>query len=72
FILRGVNLLGVDSVEIPLRDKRAAWEQLAGCAELASVVRINHEITLDEVPATLERLYAGAMTGHAIVNIGGA
>ncbi|MDX1735449.1 MAG: YhdH/YhfP family quinone oxidoreductase [Halioglobus sp.] len=72
FRLRGVNLLGVDSVEIPLQDKQAAWEQLAGCAELASVARINHEITLDEVPATLERLYAGAMTGHAIVNIAGA
>ena len=30
FILRGVNLLGVDSVEIPLADKQAVWKKLAG------------------------------------------
>lgn len=39
FILRGVNLLGVDSVEIPLADKQAVWEKLAGewaCKETES------------------------------------
>ncbi|MFP4159361.1 MAG: YhdH/YhfP family quinone oxidoreductase [Desulfobacterales bacterium] len=30
FILRGVNLLGVDSVEIPMEDKKAVWQKLAG------------------------------------------
>ena len=37
FILRGVNLLGVDSVEIPLAEKQAAWKQLARCAKLAAI-----------------------------------
>ncbi len=71
FILRGVNLLGVDSVEIPLEEKRAAWEQLAKCADLESIASLNREITLDEVPDTLVTLYGGGMAGHAIVNIGG-
>lgn len=71
FILRGVNLLGVDSVEIPLAEKQAAWEQLANCAELDSVAQINQEISLDQVPETLATLFTGGMTGHAIVNIEG-
>ncbi len=69
FILRGVNLLGVDSVEIPLEQKAAAWGRLAKCAGLDSVAQINREISLDEVPATLDTLYAGGMAGHALVRL---
>jgi acrylyl-CoA reductase (NADPH) len=71
FILRGVNLLGVDSVEIPLAEKQAAWEQLANCASLASIAQINHEISLNEVPEALVTLHNGGMKGHTIVNIAG-
>lgn len=71
FILRGVNLLGVDSVEIPLAEKAAAWRQLADCAQLDSIERINREISLEEAPGELRTLYGGGMTGHVIVNLGG-
>jgi alcohol dehydrogenase len=70
FILRGVNLLGVDSVEIPLADKQAAWRQLARAATLPSIAKINSEISLKQVPQTLETLFAAGMTGHTIVKIG--
>lgn len=69
FILRGVNLLGVDSVEIPLAEKQAAWEQLAACSDLDSIARINQEISLSDVPEALVTLHNGGMKGHAIVNI---
>ena len=69
-ILRGVNVLGVDSVEIALAEKQAAWKQLARKASLASVARLNTAITLKQVPAALETLYAGGMTGHTTVTIG--
>jgi len=70
FILRGVNLLGVDSVEIPLADKQAAWKQLAKAAKLPSIDKINSEITLKQVPQALETLFTGGMTGHTLVKIG--
>ncbi len=71
FILRGVNLLGVDSVEIPLAAKQAAWEQLADSAELDGIAAINREISLDEVPGELRTLFGGGMKGHVLVNLDG-
>lgn len=70
FILRGVNLLGVDSVEIPLAEKQAVWKQLARCAKLPAIEQLNSEITLKQVPGALETLFAGGMTGHTRVKLG--
>ncbi|GAB5450224.1 MAG: YhdH/YhfP family quinone oxidoreductase [Halioglobus sp.] len=69
FILRGVNLLGVDSVEIPLATKAAAWQQLAASAGLDAITEINREISLDDVPGELRTLFAGGMKGHVLVNL---
>ena len=69
FILRGVNLLGVDSVEIALSEKQSAWEQLAQCGDLESIATLNREITLDEVPGSLDTLYSGGTTCHTFVAI---
>ena len=71
FILRGVNLLGVDSVEIPLAEKQAVWKQLARCSSLETIDELNTQIKLREVPEALETLFAGGMTGHTIVKTGG-
>jgi acrylyl-CoA reductase (NADPH) len=70
FILRGINLLGVDSVEIPLAEKQAAWKQLARAAKLPAIELLNKEITLKHVPAALETLFAGGPVGHTLVKIG--
>ncbi|CAA0100903.1 putative acrylyl-CoA reductase AcuI [Halioglobus japonicus] len=70
FILRGVNLLGVDSVEIPLPAKQAAWKQLARNAKLPAIELLNREISLQQVPQALEELFNGAMVGHTLVKIG--
>jgi len=70
FILRGVNLLGVDSVEIPLAEKQVVWKQLARCAKLSAINRLNTQIALKQVPQALATLFAGGMSGHTIVKIG--
>lgn len=70
FILRGVNLLGVDSVNIPLCAKQAAWKQLARCARLDSIARLNTTISLKQVPEALGKLFTGGMTGHTMVKVG--
>ena len=69
FILRGVNLLGVDSVEIPLSEKQAAWRQMAAAAKLPAMEKLNKEISLADVPAALEALFSAGATGHTIVRI---
>jgi acrylyl-CoA reductase (NADPH) len=70
FILRGVNLLGVDSVEFPLPTKQAAWRQLARNAKLPAIELLNREISLKQVPAALEDLFTGGTVGHTLVKIG--
>tara|TARA_B110000503_G_scaffold20798_1_gene31452 strand:- start:12743 stop:13738 length:996 start_codon:yes stop_codon:yes gene_type:complete len=70
FILRGVNLLGVDSVQISLAGKQAAWKQLARSAKLPAIERLNKEISLTQVPVALEGLFTGGMIGHTLVKMG--
>ncbi|NQX88505.1 MAG: YhdH/YhfP family quinone oxidoreductase [Halioglobus sp.] len=70
FILRGVNLLGVDSVEISLEEKLGAWKKLARCAGLDTVASLNTSITLKQVPQALETLFAGGTVGHTMVRLG--
>lgn len=69
-ILRNVNLLGVDSVEIPLADKKAAWDKLAKAANLPAISALNQEITLNEVIPALENMIKGGATRHIVVNMG--
>lgn len=69
FIILGVNLLGVDSVEIPLSKKQAMWQRLAKVAALPGIEKLNAEISLSEVPEQLEHLYAAGMVGHTVVKV---
>ncbi|MCC6075142.1 YhdH/YhfP family quinone oxidoreductase [Pseudomonas sp. GCM10022188] len=69
FILRGVNLLGVDSVELPLAMKAAMWEKLAGPWKLDGLERMAHEIGLDDVPEAIGRMLAGRMVGRMLVRV---
>jgi len=69
FILRGVNLLGVDSVELPLEVKRAMWEKLAGDWSLDILDLLATEIILDDLPKCLALVLAGNATGRYLVNL---
>lgn len=70
FILRGVALLGIDSVQISHEKRLAMWQHLATDwrpAELAE----NHLISLSDLPATFAALQAGKHIGRTVVEIGG-
>src|SRR5690625_297868 len=66
FILRGVNRLGIDSVNVPIEDRCEIWEKIAGPWNIAESTLIN-EITLDEVPKTIDALKNGQHLGRTIV-----
>lgn len=70
FILRGVTLVGIDSVMCPRDERIAAWEALAAEFDPARFGDWVQTIGLDEVPATAERLLAGQVRGRVVVRLG--
>jgi acrylyl-CoA reductase (NADPH) len=69
FILRGVSLLGIDSVMCPLELREVAWKRLGTDLESAKLSEITHEINLDEVIGAAARILAGHVRGRIVVKI---
>jgi acrylyl-CoA reductase (NADPH) len=69
FILRGVCLLGIDSVMCPIGLRKTAWSRLAGDLDRAKLTEITHEIGLDEVIACGAKILAGQVRGRIVVKI---
>lgn len=69
FILRGVKLLGVDSVMCPLPRRLQAWQRLAKDLERGKLDSITHEIGLDQAIAAAPDILAGKVRGRLVVKI---
>jgi acrylyl-CoA reductase (NADPH) len=69
FILRGVCLLGIDSVMCPLELRKQAWSRLASDLDRSKLAEITHEIDLDGVVAAGARILAGQVRGRIVVKI---
>jgi acrylyl-CoA reductase (NADPH) len=69
FILRNVNLLGVDSVELPLAEKARVWDKLAGPWKLDGLGALEETLSLDTVSEAIDRIFAGAMVGRGVVDL---
>jgi acrylyl-CoA reductase (NADPH) len=70
FILRGVSLLGIDSVAAPIPDRLTAWGRLATDLDREKLVEITQEIELPEVLDVGPRIIAGEVRGRIVVKIG--
>jgi len=71
FILRGVSLLGVDSVMCPMTERIEIWQRLAGPLKPARLGDlIAHETTLEDLPKVLASILKGGVRGRTIVKIG--
>ncbi|WP_062109808.1 YhdH/YhfP family quinone oxidoreductase [Bacillus niameyensis] len=66
FILRGINLLGIDSVNVPINNRGSIWEKLADEWNISQTTLIN-EISLDELPHTIESIKNGQHLGRTII-----
>jgi NADPH2:quinone reductase len=72
FILRGVSLLGIHSVECPMPWRLAVWEKLAGDWKPAALGSIeNRSIGLDGLPAACGEIMAGGVQGRILVKLNG-
>jgi putative YhdH/YhfP family quinone oxidoreductase len=69
FILRGVNLLGIDSVMLPMERRRATWARIATDLKPSNLDRIGHDITLDELDEVLTAILAGQAQGRSVVDL---
>jgi acrylyl-CoA reductase (NADPH) len=69
FILRGVCLLGIDSVMCPLARRKAAWERLARDLNRSKLSEITHEISLDQVFDVAAQILGGQVRGRIVVKI---
>lgn len=70
FILRGVNLLGIDSVEADLKTRRQLWQKMATVWTIPAALQAE-TISLAELPQTIDQLLAGQHIGRTIVKLGG-
>jgi acrylyl-CoA reductase (NADPH) len=69
FILRGVCLLGIDSVMCPIEPRKAAWARLARDLDRAKLSEITHEISLDQVIGMGAEILNGGVRGRIVVKI---
>lgn len=69
FILRGVNLLGVDSVQLPLATKAALWAKLATTWKLPQLESLCTEIGFEDLEAALRTVLNGGATGRYLLNL---
>lgn len=68
FILRGIRLIGIDSVMRPKADRIEAWDRLASLIAADYLDKISTEITLEQVIDNAEQLMKGKIRGRVVVN----
>ncbi|MBS0471849.1 MAG: oxidoreductase [Proteobacteria bacterium] len=69
FILRGVSLLGVDSVQMPKPRRVQAWNRLAQDLDIAKLAAMTKTIPLSGVRQAAEDILAGKVRGRLVVEI---
>ncbi len=69
FILRGVKLLGIDSVNCAAPARAEVWKRLAADLTPADLRSMSREIGLDDLPGAFDTLLKGAARGRFVVNV---
>lgn len=71
FILRGVSLLGIDSVQLPIDRRRAVWHQLESERRPQRLDTLTSEVAVGDVRAKLDEISGGKVTGRTVVAVAG-
>lgn len=69
FLLRGINLLGIDSVACPYEDRVKIWAALAAEMPKDVIAAITDEIALGDVPAVGKQILEGQVKGRVVVDV---
>ena len=69
FILRGVSLMGVNSVEMPIGDRLLAWQKLAEDWKLDLSSDLVSECSLEELSPKIDQILKGGIRGRVVINL---
>ncbi len=69
FILRGVSLLGIDSVQMPMARRKQAWQRLAQDLDASALAQITTTLPLSGVRNAASDIVAGKVRGRLVVEI---
>jgi acrylyl-CoA reductase (NADPH) len=69
FILRGVSLLGINSVTTPHKKRREAWARIARDLDLGKLAAMTKHVSLEEVGRLGEEILAGGVRGRTVVTV---
>ncbi len=71
FILRGVSLLGMDSVLMPIGPRRELWKKLGDSLRPQHLSDITNEVAISDVVGVLDEIREGRYSGRAVVRVAG-
>jgi len=71
FLLRGVNLLGIDSVMQPFENRQRAWQRIASDLPMDKLDAMVHPATLSDLPQLGADILAGQVKGRVVVDVNG-
>ena len=69
FLLRGINLLGIDSVMQPYENRKRAWDRIATDLPLAKLEAMVSSATLSDLPAIGRDILKGNVKGRVVINV---
>jgi acrylyl-CoA reductase (NADPH) len=71
FLLRGINLLGIDSVMCPRDARIEAWQRLVRDLPLDKLDRMTERVPLAALPELAPKILGGATRGRIVVDVAG-
>lgn len=71
FILRGVSLLGMDSVQMPIEPRRELWRELGTSLRPQRLSQVTHDVDVKDVADVIDEVRAGRYQGRAVVRVAG-
>lgn len=69
FILRGVNILGIDSNMCPMERRKTAWRRLAELIPAEMLAEVTQEASLEEIPHLSEEILKGKIRGRVVIKL---
>ncbi len=69
FILRGINLLGVDSAELPMEVRQQMWQTLSDQWRLPKLETVIQQISLEQLPTFVAKMKSGELMGRVVVRL---
>ena len=69
FILRGVRLLGIDSVQLPMPDRLRIWSLIEELFPRDLYAKVAQTVELEDVPAIAKDIIGGRVQGRVVIRV---